>query len=217
MLYVTTGEVFNRKIAQSMDSLGGKLLRVTPVGDIPKDNPIPNSPIYSLGHRNMQGLTWHPETGELFTTEHGPSGEFGLSNFDEVNVITAGGNYGWPLVVGAPKRSEFVDPLLSWPKTTTPPTGLAFWRGDLMVATLGFSAGKAQSLLRIKLENKVDQWQVKKIERLFVDGENESIYGRLRDVVSGPDGALYVLTSNRDGRGDVRLGDDKILRIEALQ
>jgi len=217
MLYVATGEIFDRKIAQSLNSLGGKLLRVTPDGGIPEDNPITGSAIYSFGHRNMQGLTWDSSTGDLFATEHGPSGEAGLSNYDEVNVITASGNYGWPLMVGAPKKTGYVDPLLSWPNMTTPPTGLAFWEGDLMVATLGFSAGQAQALLRIKLKKNENQWQVKNIERLFVDGEETSLYGRLRDVVTGPDGALYVLTSNRDGRGDVRIGDDKILRIESLQ
>lgn len=216
MLYVTTGETFDKNIAQDPSSLGGKLLRVKPDGQIPDDNPIAGSVMYSSGHRNMQGLAWDKATGDLFATEHGPSGEFGLSNFDEVNIITAGGNYGWPLMVGAPGKPGFIDPILAWPDTTTPPAGMTFWRGDLMIATLGFSAGKARALLRVKVEKKADQWRVEKIERWFADGDDLSKYGRLRDVITGPEGALYVLTSNRDGRGNIRPGDDKILKIEAL-
>jgi quinoprotein glucose dehydrogenase len=213
MLYVATGEIFQKELAQRPESLGGKILRLTPQGNIPADNPIAGSPVYSLGHRNVQGLAWHPGTGDMFASEHGPSGEFGLSDFDEINQVRPGGNYGWPKAVGAAGRPDYHDPVASWPDINTPPAGLTFWRGDLMVAVLGFQAGKARSLLRLRLDNPDGRWRVNDIERWFADGRNSSIYGRLRDAVTGPDGALYVLTSNRDGRGDPRPGDDRILRI----
>jgi glucose/arabinose dehydrogenase len=204
MLYVGTGETFQAELAQNMRSLGGKILRLTPDGEVPRDNPVANSVIFSLGHRNVQGLAWHPETKALFASEHGPSGEFGLRAHDEINVIAPGANYGWPLAVGAPGRAPLVDPIVAWPDRTTPPAGIAFWRGDLFVATL-----RSEALIRIRLERAGEGWRAAAIERWF-----DSRYGRLRDAVVGPDGALYVLTSNRDGRGRARQGDDRILRID---
>ncbi|MEK7246381.1 MAG: PQQ-dependent sugar dehydrogenase, partial [Pseudomonadota bacterium] len=102
MLYVATGDTYEAELAQDRNSLAGKILRLTPEGEVPADNPFPASPIYSLGHRNPQGLAWHPASGDLFVSEHGPSGEFGLSAHDEINVVVPGGNYGWPKAVGAP-------------------------------------------------------------------------------------------------------------------
>lgn len=209
MLYVGTGETGRPELAQSMESLGGKILRVTPDGDVPRDNPFPNSPVFTLGHRNVQGLAWQPDTKQMFASEHGPSGEFGLRAFDEINAIEAGRNYGWPLVVGAPGRTPFVDPVVAWPDHTTPPSGIAFWRGDLYVATLA-----SQALVRIRLAQQGQGWRATAIERWFAEGDRQGRYGRLRDAVVGPDGALYVLTNNRDGRGRSRDGDDRILRIE---
>ncbi len=211
MLYVGTGENFQRALAQDRRSLAGKILRVTPEGAVPADNPVPGSAIYSFGHRNVQGLAWHPETRELFTSEHGPSGEGGLSAYDEVNVGRAGGNFGWPIVAGAPSRQGLIDPLAAWPDTTTPPSGMAFWRGDLVVASL-----RSQALLRITLGRDGAAWHVTRIERWFVAQRGAAgAFGRLRDAVVGPDGALYVLTTNRDGRGTPRPGDDRILRLVA--
>jgi quinoprotein glucose dehydrogenase len=207
MLYVGTGEVFQRRLAQMPDNLGGKVLRVTPDGAPAPDNPSAGSPVYTLGHRNVQGLAWHPETRELFVSEHGPSSEAGLRAHDEINVIRKGANYGWGLVVGAPRRSGLADPLISWNDRTTPPGGIAFWRGALYVSTL-----RSETLVRVTLSRAGESWRVEAIERLFHDGE-DGRYGRLRDAVTGPDGALYVLTSNRDGRGSPRAGDDRILRI----
>ena len=205
MLYVGTGDIFRRELAQRRDSLAGKILRVTPDGGIPGDNPFPGSPVWSLGHRNVQGLAWHPRTGAFYATEHGPSGEVGFGAYDEVNRIVKGANYGWPRVVGAPGRKGYRDPLVAWPEVTTPPSGAAFWRGDLYVATL-----RSEALVRIRLKS----GRVVGIERWFNDGDR-SRYGRLRDAVRGPDGALYVLTGNNDWRGDPRPGDDRILRITA--
>ena len=222
MLYVATGETYQAELAQDRNSPAGKILRLTPEGQILPDNPFPASPIYSWGHRNPQGLAWHPASGDLFVSEHGPSGEFGLSAHDEINVVVAGGNYGWPKAVGAPGRAPFRDPLVAWKTPTTPPSGIAFWRNDLFVATL-----RSEALIRVvvtragespraskdaPLSGRAgDNYRVERIERWFARGEARP--GRLRDAVAGPDGALYVLTNNRDGRGRARDGDDKILRL----
>jgi glucose/arabinose dehydrogenase len=214
-LYVTAGETFKGEMAQNLHSLGGKILRVTEEGEIPGDNPFKGSPIYSYGHRNPQGLSWHPETGDLFESEHGPSGESLRFAHDEVNVIVKGGNYGWPEVIGAPGRKPYIDPLVVW-KKTTPPSGMTFYNGallphlrnDLFVATL-----KSESLIRIKVRREGSGYVVTGIERWFAKDFRDGKYGRIRDVVVGPDGALYFLTNNRDGRGSPKKGDDKIYRI----
>ncbi len=213
MLYITAGETFNADLAQDLSSLGGKILRITPEGKIPADNPFRGSPVYSYGNRNPQGLAWQQGTGKLFESEHGPSGEFGHFANDEINIIVKGGNYGWPKVIGAPHIGAYVDPIIVW-KKTTPPSGMAFYRGerlehvkgDLFVATL-----KSQALIRIRLDKKSEK--VLRIERWFAKDYHEGKYGRLRDVVEGPDGALYFLTNNLDGRGTPQPGDDKIYRI----
>ncbi len=213
MLYVTTGEVFDAERAQDLKSLGGKILRVTADGQVPADNPFPGSPVWSYGHRNPQGLAWHPATGELFASEHGPSGEYGVSAHDEINVVRRGANYGWPRAVGAPGVAPYVDPIVAWKETAVPPAGIAFWRGDLYLAALG-----AGSLIRIGVARGVYHtsagWRVTRIERWFAEGPRASVLGRLRAVRVGPDGLLYFTTSNRDGRGNPRPGDDKIYRLE---
>ena len=206
-LYIGTGEIFEADRAQDPADLGGKLLRVTAEGGIPADNPIPNSPVYSLGHRNIQGLAWHV-SGTLFVSEHGPSGELGLRAWDEVNVIRKGANYGWPKAVGAVGRGEFVDPLVAFRDSATPPSGAAFWNEALFVATL-----RSQALIRISLEQTGSIWRATAIDRWFAHNRNEGVFGRLRDAVAGQDGALYVLTNNRDGRGRPQPGDDRILRL----
>jgi glucose/arabinose dehydrogenase len=214
LLYITAGETFRAELAQERKSLGGKILRVTPDGEIPNDNPLTGSPVYSYGHRNPQGLSWHPSTKDLFESEHGPSGEFSLFANDEINIINKGGNYGWPEAVGAPGVKTYVDPLIVW-KKTTPPSGMTFYTGkslphldnDLFVATLS-----SEALIRIRLKRE-RTYQVTAIERWFANDFSPGKYGRLRDVVHGPDGAIYFLTNNRDGRGKPREGDDKIYRI----
>ncbi|GAA6735185.1 PQQ-dependent sugar dehydrogenase [Thermus oshimai] len=205
MLYVTTGEVYERALAQDLASLGGKILRLTPEGAPAPGNPFldrrgARPEIYSYGHRNPQGLAWHPETGELFASEHGPSGEQGFGH-DEVNLILPGENYGWPQVVGRGGDPRFQDPLYFWPEGF-PPGNLAFWRGALYVAGL-----RGEALLRLVLEGGKGRWRVARVERVL-EG-----FGRLREVRVGPEGALYVTTSNRDGRGRVRPGDDRVLRL----
>ena len=211
MLYVTTGETFEAQLAADLNSLGGKILRLTPEGKVPEDNPFPDSPVYSFGHRNPQGLAWHPETGQLFASEHGPSGEFGLRAHDEINMIRPGGNYGWPNVVGAPGLKPYADPRVVWKETAVPPAGMAFYDGDLFVAVLGRGA-----LIRISLARLGPGYRVERIERWFAQAPHETRLGRIRDVVAAPDGRLYFLTSNRDGRGSPRPGDDKIYRLEPI-
>jgi glucose/arabinose dehydrogenase len=204
-LYITTGDARDRSLPQDLTSLAGKILRINADGSFPQDNPFPNSPVYSLGHRNPQGLSWHPATGQLFSTEHGPTGN------DEVNIIEAGRNYGWPVVEGAAGRSEFNDPLLSFTPSVAP-SGATFysghalpgWEGDLFFSTL-----RGEHLHRITLSPSAPH-QVLDHDPLF-QGE----YGRLRDIIQGPNGFLYLATSNRDGRGGISAGDDRILRIFA--
>ncbi len=210
MLYVATGDAGAPATAAERASLAGKILRLAADGAVPADNPFAGSPVYSLGHRNPQGLAWHPATGVLFASEHGPTGEFGLGAHDEINVIRPGADYGWPRAVGAPGSPDFVDPIVAWIDRSTPPSGMAFWRGDLWVATL-----RSEALIRLRVVAAGTGYQVAGIERWFAAGSRDARLGRLRDAVAGPDGALYVVTNNRDGRGRPRAGDDKILRMTA--
>jgi len=208
-LYITTGDAATPENSQSLQSLAGKILRINQDGSIPSDNPYPDSPIYSLGHRNPQGIDWHPETLQLYATEHGPSGEMGLTGHDEVNIILPGANYGWPRVIGAPGKPEFVDPIYHSGATTWAPSGCSFVRGTLFEGwanNLLFAALRGEHLHRVVLDT--SGGRVVASERLF-----QGVYGRLRDVVQGPDGHIYLLTSNRDGRGVPRQGDDKVLRL----
>lgn len=207
MLYVTTGDVWDAEQAQDRESLAGKILRLTPDGDIPPDNPFEASPVYSYGHRNPQGVAWHPHSGTLFSSEHGPSGEFGLRGRDIINVIRKGGNFGWPRVVGKAQRAPYIDPIIMW-EPATPPGGMAFWNGDLFVATM-----RSRALIRIQLDAGDDPNEVAAIERWFAPEHADTSFGRLRDAVVGPDDRLYILTTNRDGRGSVMQGDDRIVRI----
>lgn len=202
-LYVTTGDAASSSLAQDLNSLAGKILRLNPDGSIPQDNPFPGSPVYSYGHRNPQGLDWRPGAGTLVAVEHGPSAH------DEVNVVVPGGNYGWPLVSGERTATGLISPLLETGEDTWAPSGASFysgdlfpqWRGDLFIAAL-----RGQHLHRLRLDP--SDTAVVEDEVLF-PGE----LGRLRDVVVGPDGALYLATSNRDGRGSPRPSDDRILRV----
>lgn len=206
-LYITTGEAGNASLAQDLNSLGGKILRINSDGTIPEDNPFANSPVYSYGHRNPQGIDWDPVTGKLVATEHGPSGEHGFAH-DEVNVIESGKNYGWPDIVGDETKPELVSPLLHTGDDTWAPSGATFynsdnipeWENKFFIGTL---RGNHLRMLDLDLENN----QVRSSEALF------SEYGRLRDASMGPDGNLYILTSNRDGRGSPAPNDDRILRI----
>lgn len=208
-LYITTGDATDKNIAQDLNSLGGKILRIQSDGTIPPDNPWPNNPVWSYGHRNPQGITWHPLTRELYATEHGPSVFDGPAGGDEVNRIIKGANYGWPLVSHERKRSGTESPLLVFTPAEAP-AGATFYTGERIPQFTNqffFAALKGEGIFRVAFdENNSDV--VKEYEKL-----SEVNFGRIRDVVEGPDGALYFLTSNRDGRGNPASGDDRIMRI----
>jgi aldose sugar dehydrogenase len=211
MLFWTMGEAQNMTAAQSLQTLSGKILRINPDSSIPADNPIPGSPIYSYGHRNPQGLAWQPGTGRLYATEHGPSGEKGCCQ-DEINLIEPGKNYGWPIITGDQKQKGMVSPVLqSTTSETWAPSGATFvtsgpWQGSLL-----FTGLRGQTLYRLTLDP-ADPARAKGLERLFA-GQ----YGRLRDVAEGPDGAIYILTSNGDGRGNLPPDGDRVLRLTFAQ
>ncbi len=210
MLYVGTGDLWVQPISQDLKSWAGKILRITPDGQIPNDNPFPGSPIYSYGHRVVQGLAWDPKTGVMFNSEHGSSGEWpGVQARDEINIVEKGGNFGWPLVVGAPRIAKYRDPIAMWKKLSVPPGGMTFYRGDLFVATL-----RSEALIRIRFKKDSNEYEINSIERWFARDLTNGIYGRLRDVTVGPDGHLYVVTGNTDGRAQLRPNDDKILRLK---
>lgn len=208
-LYITTGEIKMPELSQDLNSLGGKFLRINSDGTIPDDNPFENSPVYSYGHRNPQGFDWDKKTGKLISSEHGPSGEYGNGK-DEINIVKAGKNYGWPLVAGDDSAPNYTSPLYHTGETETwAPSGASFynsdkfpdWKGKFFVANL---FGKHLRMLDIDLENE----KITSNQSLL-----ENSFGRLRDVVEGPDGNLYILTSNQDGRGIPASNDDRILKI----
>ncbi|MDR7521987.1 MAG: PQQ-dependent sugar dehydrogenase [Armatimonadota bacterium] len=206
-LYWTMGDAQVPDLAQDRSSLNGKILRLNLDGTAPADNPFPNSPVYSYGHRNPQGLAWQPQTRRLYATEHGPSGPQGCCR-DEVNYIEPGKNYGWPSVSGDQQRDGMVPPVLHSGETTTwAPAGAAFvtrgpWAGSML-----FTGLRGQALYRLVVDA-ADPRRVLHFEALF-----ERQFGRLRDVAEGPDGALYILTSNRDRRGTPAPDDDRVIRV----
>jgi glucose/arabinose dehydrogenase len=212
MLYVTNGDSSSPSHAQDVKKLSGKIFRIHSDGTIPADNPFPGSPVYSLGHRNPQGLAWHPLTGKLYSSEHGQTAH------DEINLIEAGANYGWPLIQGEVTEVKPADaaskgpgklkvPILQSGDETWAPSGITFvsegpWKHNLLVANL-----RGTQLQRMVLAS--DGQSVQSVEVLFHDE-----FGRIRDVVEGPDGSLYMLTNNRDGRGIPGKDDDRIIRLK---
>lgn len=206
-LYLTVGDAAVAENAQNLSSLNGKILRLNPDGTVPPDNPFPGSPVYALGLRNPQGLAWHPITRQLFASDHGPSGGPPNCCHDELNLIEAGGNYGWPAVFGVGGAPRFIEPILESGTETWAPSGIDFGTDGPVRGVLFIAALRGQHLRLVWLASP----DFRRVERQEVLFQNE--YGRLRDVVAGPDGALYILTSNRDGRGSPRPGDDKLLRV----
>jgi glucose/arabinose dehydrogenase len=209
MLYVGTGDAGEPSRSQDRASLAGKLLRLTPDGAVPADNPFKGSPVFLWGIRNTQGFDWL-DPGKLVLVDHGPSGDLGRSGHDEVNVAVKGANLGWPDIYGCETREGMVTPVLSW-RTAVPPGGAALytgqaipeWRGSLLVGTLG-----SRHLHRVVLKgDRLEQHEV------YLRGDPPDGYGRLREVIMGPDGQLYVTTSNCDGRGRCPRDGDKVLRI----
>ena len=206
-LYITTGDAGDPNLSQNIDSVAGKILRINSDGTIPEDNPWKDNPAYSIGHRNPQGIDWD-ESGNLVATEHGPSGWRGSAH-DEVNLIIPGKNYGWPDVIGDEVLEGAINPILHTGDDTWAPSGAEFYDGDKIPDWTGkyFVAALRGSHLHM-IDFDLDNNMVISHEKLFQDD-----FGRLRDVQTGPDGYLYILTSNQDGRGFPDVNDDRILRI----
>lgn len=192
MLYAGTGDARRPELAQDRVSLAGKILRMTPAGDPAPGNPFPGSLVFSYGHRNVQGLAFDSR-GRLWSVEHGADG------WDELNLVAPGGNHGWPVVEGRGGGGQFRQPAVQWPPAEASPSGMAIVDDVIYIAAL-----RGARL-----------WQVP----IVGDGAAEPVplfageFGRLRTVEQAPDGSLWVTTSNRDGRGDLRDGDDRILRL----
>ncbi len=193
-LYVATGDAGQPDLAQDPASLAGKILRVDPEGGVPDDNPFPASPVWSLGHRNVQGLAFDSQ-GRLWATE------FGSKDADELNLIEPGANYGWPLVEGTGNDPAYVNPQAQWtPTSLASPSGLAIVDDVAYVASL-----RGEVLWQVPL---VDGRAATPIALDLGD------LGRLRTVEALPDGSLWLMTSNTDGRGDPRDADDRILVLK---
>lgn len=194
-LYIATGDAGQAALAQDQDSLAGKVLRITTDGAVPADNPDPDSPVYSSGHRNIQGLAFD-EDGRLWASE------FGSSETDEFNLIVPGGNYGWPIYEGAGGDPAFIDPIVQWePTSIASPSGIAIASGWGWVAGL-----RGQTLWQVPLDPEI------RVASSIAWFEEE--FGRLRDVVVTPSGKLWLLTNNTDGRGSPGPDDDQIIEVD---
>ena len=198
MLYATTGDAGNRASAQDPDSLAGKILRLTPDGEIPDDNPFPGSPVYTLGHRNPQGIAWASD-GMMYASE------FGQNTWDELNVIEAGGNYGWPQVEGIAGEPGFIDPVQQWSTADASPSGIAIMQVEGAGETIYIANLRGERLREVPLS------ALSTFTERFVRE-----HGRLRDVVAAPDGTLWILTNNTDGRGSPAPDDDRILSLSPV-
>ena len=198
MLYATLGDTGDRDSAQDREALSGKILRMSPDGEVPEDNPFDDSLVFTMGHRNPQGIAWDEE-GTMYASE------FGQDTWDELNVIEAGGNYGWPEVEGIATEGgageggsdDFTDPVQQWPPSEASPSGMAITDQSIVIAGL-----RGQRLHEVALDD------LSTSEELWA-GE----HGRLRDVARAPDGSLVVATNNTDGRGEPGPDDDRLLRF----
>ncbi|SDM96177.1 Glucose/arabinose dehydrogenase, beta-propeller fold [Fictibacillus solisalsi] len=188
-LYATTGDSGDDSLAQKKDSLAGKILRMNADGSIPKDNPFEHSYVYSYGHRNPQGLAWDGD--KMFSSEHGSA------NYDEINVIKAGRNYGWPVIKGDESKGNMEKPLLHSGRETWAPSGIAIQGGEIYIACL-----RGEKIIRVNISGK----QMETIA---------SNHGRLRDV-QVHNRTLYFLTNNKDGRGTPKQNDDKMLEMSSF-
>ena len=209
-LYVTTGDATRRELAQKLDSLAGKTLRLNDDGSVPQDNPFVGQQnvrpeIWTLGHRNAQGMDWQPGSNLMFQTEHGPSGFDGPGGGDEVNIVEKGKNYGWPTIHHTQSAAGLESPLLEYTPACAPASGV-FYRGSVFPQFKGnffFGCLKGERVIRVVLDGR----RVVSQENLLQN------YGRIRDVAEGPDGFIYFSTSNRDGRGRPAEDDDRIMRL----
>ena len=210
-LYITTGDATQSELAQRLDSLAGKTLRLNDDGTAPPDNPFvgqtnTRSEIWSYGHRNSQGLDWQPVTNVMFQTEHGPSGSDGPGGGDEVNIVEKGKNYGWPVIHHRETHPGMEAPLLEYTPACAPASAM-FYRGAVFPQFRGnffFGCLRGTRIIRVVLDGR----RVISQEDLLAGK-----YGRIRDIAEGPDGYLYFSTSNRDGRGSPTTDDDRIIRL----
>ena len=191
-LYVTTGEINQADLAQDLDSLGGKILRIEPDGSIPADNPFDGSPVWSYGHRNVQGIAWDDE-GRMWETE------FGSQLWDEVNLIEPGNNYGWPAAEGTGNLDGMVDPYAVFSTFAASPSGLAYADGALWLGAL-----QGETTWRVPVQS----------NRLGTPEAVRLAEARTRTVEAAPDGSLWVTTSETDGRANEEAGDDRIFEVE---
>lgn len=213
-LYVTVGDATQRELAQQMTTLAGKTLRLNDDGSVPNDNPFVGQKdvrpeIWSVGHRNAQGLAWSPEN-LMFQTEHGPSGFDGDGGGDEVNIVERGKNYGWATISHRETKEGLISPLLEYTPACAPASAM-FYNGAVFPSFKGnffFGCLRGTRIIRVVLNG-----------RNVVSQENllEGNFGRIREMAQGPDGFIYFATSNRDGRGSSADDDDKILRIVAVK
>jgi len=216
-LYVATGEALASTFSNDPEIASGRILRYRADGSIPNDNPIPGSAVYASGLRNPQALAWHPVRNLLIATEHGPSSlphEGGRSGMDELNLVTPGANYGWPVVAGRAGDARFVDPVAEWSPAIAP-GGIAFytgpytpWRNNAFVGGL-----RGQQLRRIVFDSTAAA--AGKLKVIQEEVLLSQTVGRIRAVRMGPDGQLWITTSNRDGRGVPSAQDDLVLRVRA--
>ncbi len=208
MLYIGTGDASDPGTSQDTESPNGKILRLTPDGNVPDDNPRAGNPLFLMGIRNTQGWAWpdQNDANTLWVTDHGPSGERMRFGHDEVSIVSANDNLGWPTIYKCESREGMITPSLVW-QNAVPPGGAAIytgdaipeWKGNLFIGTLG-----SRHIHRVVIES----GSVTSHEVYF---RNE--YGRLREVIMGPDGHLYFTTSNCDGRGSCPDSGDAILRV----
>ena len=218
-LYITTGDATQQKLAQDLSSINGKTLRLNDDGSVPEDNPFVGQKnarpeIWSYGHRNAQGIAWQPETNLMFQTEHGPSGIDGTSwlkvskrfGGDEINIVERGKNYGWDKISHMATKDGMETPIAEYSPAVAPASAV-FYRGEAFPAFKGnlfFGALKGESIVRLVIEGR----KITAQEFLL-----KKQYGRIREVAVSPEGFIYFSTSNKDGRGDAKQTDDKILRL----
>ena len=198
-LFITTGDASDTSLPQDLSSLAGKILRINPDGSIPENNPFPDNPVYSYGHRNPQGIAWDPDKDILYSSEHGPTRQ------DEVNVILPGKNYGWPIVECGEGESDFEDPIICYTEFTLAPSGMDFFPGEGEYPDQLFIGGlRGNMVKRIALD---DKGNILDREPILTN------WGRLR-TVRYHEGNLYVATNDRDGRGIPDETSDLILKVE---
>jgi len=210
-LYITTGDATEKDLAQRLDTLAGKILRLNDDGSVPADNPFVTQKdarpeIWSYGHRNPQGIDFQPGSDLLFETEHGPSGFDGPGGGDEVNIVEKAKNYGWPVIHHTQTHAGLESPLLEYTPACAPGSGM-FYRGAAFPEfrnNFFFGCLRGARIIRVTLDGR----RVLKQENLIAGK-----YGRIREIAEGPDGYLYFSTSNRDDRGSPAADDDRIIRL----